>query len=299
MSIVAQRLVGLATCREFPELYEDDQPLIPALAQLGIEGVPMVWTDEDVDWSAFDAVVLRNTWDYSDDRDAFLVWIDHVASVTTLLNRADLVHWSTDKRYLRDLAAAGIPVVPTAFVEPGEAAASWAGAGFSAAEIVVKPAVSCGSRSTARHRADDDSDGIEQHIAGLLADNRVVMVQPYLEAVDTYGETALLYFDGVFSHAIRKGPMLVSREGSEWVEGLFLSEQIDPRVPSVQEREVADRVMAAIPGDVPVYARVDLIPTASGAPVLLELELAEPSLFLLQSDDAPGRFAAAIAARIA
>lgn len=290
--------VAIATCREFPELWEDDHPLIPALAELGITGVPKVWTDDDVDWSAFDAVVLRNTWDYSDDREAFLVWIDHVASVTTLLNRADLVHWSTDKRYLRDLADAGIPIVPTAFVEPGDVASSWAGAGFSAAEIVVKPAVSCGSRSTARHRADEDSDGIEQHIAGLLADNRVVMVQPYLEAVDTYGETALLYFDGVFSHAIRKGPMLVSREGSEWVEGLFLSEEIDPREPSEAEREVGARIMAAIPGEAPVYARVDLVPDANGLPVLLELELAEPSLFLLQSDDAPGRFAAAIARRI-
>jgi len=291
--------VAIATCREFPLLWEDDQPLIPALAQLGIEGVPMVWTDDDVDWSDFDAVVLRNTWDYSDDRDAFLVWIDHVASVTTLLNRADLVHWSTDKRYLRDLADAGIPIVPTAFVEPGADAGSWAAVGFTSEEVVVKPAVSCGSRSTARHRTDEDAVGIEQHVAGLLADGRVVMVQPYLEAVDTHGETALLYFDGVFSHAIRKGPMLIARDGSEWVEGLFLSEQIDPREPSAREREAADRIMAAIPGEPPVYARVDLIPDANGTPVLLELELAEPSLFLLHSDRAAGRFASAIAARIA
>ena len=291
--------VAIATCREFPHLWEDDQPLIPALAQVGVEGVPMVWTDDDVDWSAFDAVVLRNTWDYSDDRDAFLVWVDHVASVTTLLNRADLVHWSTDKRYLRDLAEKGIPIVPTAFVEPGASADSWAQAGYSSAEVVVKPAVSCGSRSTARHRTDEDVVGIEQHIAGLLADGRVVMVQPYLEAVDTHGETALLYFDGVFSHAIRKGPMLIARDGNEWVEGLFLAEQIDPREPSAREREAADRIMAAIPGEPPVYARVDLIPDANGTPVLLELELAEPSLFLLQSEHAAGRFASAIAARLA
>ncbi len=291
--------VAIATCREFPLLWEDDQPLIPALAQVGIEGVPMVWTDDDVDWSDFDAVVLRNTWDYSDDRDAFLVWIDHVASVTTLLNRADLVHWSTDKRYLRDLADAGIPIVPTAFVEPGADAGSWAAFGFTSAEVVVKPAVSCGSRSTARHRTDEDAVGIEQHIAGLLAEDRVVMVQPYLDAVDTHGETALLYFDGVFSHAIRKGPMLIGRDGGEWVEGLFLAEQIDPREPTVHEREAADRIIAAIPGEPPVYARVDLIPDANGTPVLLELELAEPSLFLLHSDGAAGRLASAIAAGIA
>lgn len=291
--------VAIATCREFPLLDEDDRLLIPALAQLGIEGVPAVWTDEGVDWSDFDAVVLRETWDYSDARDAFLDWVTGVASVTTLLNRADLVRWNTDKRYLRDLVAAGIPVVPTAFVEPGDDPGTWVSAGFASAEIVVKPAVSCGSRGTARHRVDEDVDDIAQHITGLLTENRVVMVQPYLEAVDSDGETALLYFDGVFSHAIRKGPLLARGEEGERVEGLFLREQIDPRVPSAQEREVADRVVAAIPGDVPLYARVDLIPDRDGSPVLLELELTEPSLFLLHDDRAAGRLASAIAARIA
>ena len=299
MPIVAPPLVGLATCREFPLLDEDDQLLIPALARVGVDAVPVVWTDDSVDWFAFDAVVLRETWDYSEVRDAFLAWIDRVAAQTLLLNRADLVRWNTDKRYLRDLAAAGIPIVPTHFVEPGDDPRSWASAGISSAEIVVKPAVSCGSRGTARHHVDDDGEAIEQHIADILGEDRVVMVQPYLEAVDTDGETALLYFDGVFSHAIRKGPLLARGAESERVEGLFLREQIDPREPSAREREVADQVVAAIPGDVPLYARVDLIPDRDGSPVLLELELTEPSLFLLHDDNAAGRLASAIAARIA
>ena len=299
MSIVAQRLVGLATCREFPLLDEDDQLLIPALARVGVEAVPAVWTDDSVDWSAFDAVVLRETWDYSEVRDAFLDWVARVNSVTTLLNPADLVRWNTDKRYLRDLAGAGIPVVPTVFVEPGDDPGTWVSAGFESAEVVVKPAVSCGSRGTARHHVDDDGEAIEQHIAEILGDDRVVMVQPYLEAVDTDGETALLYFDGVFSHAIRKGPLLARGEEGERVEGLFLREQIDPRAPTAQERDVADRVLAAIPGEAPLYARVDLIPDRDGSPVLLELELTEPSLFLLHDDHAAGRLASAIAARIA
>ena len=117
--------VALATCREFPDLDHEDRLLIPALARLGIDAAPSVWTDEDVDWGSFAAVVIRETWDYSDDREAFLSWADRVAAVTTLLNPADVVAWNTDKVYLRELEQAGVPVVPTLFLEPGDDAAAW------------------------------------------------------------------------------------------------------------------------------------------------------------------------------
>jgi hypothetical protein len=124
------------------------------------------------------------------------------------------------------------------------------------------------------------------------------MVQPYLDAVDTLGETALIFFDGVFSHAIRKGPLLARGIEGDKFEGLFVQEQIDPREPSDAERRVARQVIDAIPGGPCLYARVDLIPAASGEPVLLELELTEPSLFLSHSAGAPDRLAAAIARRV-
>jgi hypothetical protein len=121
------------------------------------------------------------------------------------------------------------------------------------------------------------------------------MVQPYLAAVDGYGETALLYFAGRFSHAIRKGPML---DGPDLgVPGLYKAEEISARVPTPAERAVADRVLAASAAD-PLYARVDLIPGPDGAPLLVELELTEPSVFLAHGDGAAQRFAEAIAARL-
>ena len=291
--------VALATCREFPELDHEDRLLIPALARLGIDAHPAVWTDEDVDWSSFDAVVLRETWDYSDDRPAFLAWVDRVAGVTRLLNPADVVAWNTDKRYLRDLAAAGMPVVPTTFLEPVDDAATWLPQGeFS--DVVVKPAVSCGSRDTVRYHTGDPLDSAEQHVRRLLDEQRTVMVQPYLDAVDTIGETALLFFDGEFSHAIRKGPLLARGVEGEKVEGLFVQEQIDPREPTEQELAAATRIIGCIPGGVErvLYARVDLIPGPDGAPLLLELELTEPSLFLSHDAGAPDRLAEAIARRI-
>lgn len=289
--------VALATCREFPDLDDEDRLLIPALADLGIEAVPAVWTDGDLDWSAFDAVVIRGTWDYADDREGFLGWAERVQAVSRLLNPADLVAWNTDKHYLRELAAAGLPVVPTRFLEPGQPFASWLPDG-AYDDVVVKPAVSCGSRDTMRYHMGDSLEPVGEHIDRLLAEQRSVMVQPYLDAVDTVGETALLFFDGVYSHAIRKGPLLARGVEGEKVEGLFVQEQIDPREPSARERAIAEAVVARIPGGAPLYARVDLIPSADGEPLLLELELTEPSLFLSHAAGAPERLAAAIAQRL-
>ncbi len=291
--------VALATCREFPLLDDDDRLLVPALDAVGITGVPAVWTDDGIDWASFDAVIVRETWDYSQDRPAFLDWIRRVSDSTLLLNPASVIEWNTDKRYLRDLVEAGLPAVPTIFLEPGDDPAGWRPFdGYS--DFVVKPAVSAGSRDTMRYPADAALGAARRHVQSLLDADRVVMLQPYLEAVDTVGETAVLFIGGEFSHAIRKGPLLARGVEGARVEGLFVQEQIDPRDPTAQERAVSERVVAAIPGglDATLFARVDLIPAPDGAPQLLELELTEPSLFLLHSEQAPARLAAAIAARV-
>jgi glutathione synthase/RimK-type ligase-like ATP-grasp enzyme len=258
-----------------------------------------VWTDEAVDWSAFDLVVLRETWDYAERHDEFLGWLAAVSAVAPMLNPADVIAWNTDKRYLRELASAGVRVVPTRFLEPGDEAASWA-QDLAGTDVVVKPAVSCGSRDTSRYEATADAAEALAHVSRLLDEDRTVMVQPYLDAVDTAGETALLYLGGTFSHAIRKGPLLPRGGPGELVGGLFAEENIDQRTATPQERAVAEQVVSLIPGgpDRLLYARVDLIPSETGEPMLLELELTEPSLFLRFDDAAAGRLAGAIAARV-
>ncbi len=298
-------LIAIATCAELPDLDEDERRLIDALLELGAEAQPAVWDDPSIDWGSFDAVILRATWDYSRRLEEFIAWTRRVASVTALLNPADIVEWNTDKRYLSDLAAAGVPIVPTAFLEPsvlpGSAAdpVAWAPpAGF--AEFVVKPVVSAGSRDTMRYSPATSGDAPDLHVRRLLAAGEAVMIQPYLEAVDTIGETALVFIGGEFSHAIRKGQMLRRDTEGEKVAGLYVIEDIKPRAASPAERAVADAALAVIPGglDRVLYARVDLIPDASGAPVVLELELTEPSLFFQHDHTAAPRLAAAILARL-
>jgi glutathione synthase/RimK-type ligase-like ATP-grasp enzyme len=282
--------VALVTCADLPELDDDDRLIAPALAALGIEGVPAVWSDPAVDWAAFDLAVLRNPWDYTNRLGEFLDW---AAGVPVLANTREVVAWNTDKRYLGELAARGVPVVETAYVAPGEPVPALE------REVVAKPVVSAGSRDTERFAVGRDAE-LAAHVAAIHASGRVAMIQPYLERVEEAGETALLHLGGTYSHAIRKGALLTDDRALSG-EGLYVVEDIRAREPARDEREVAAAVMDDVQahfGEL-LYARVDLLRGDDGRPVLLELELTEPSLFLGTADGAPGRFAAAIAARIA
>lgn len=286
--------IAIATCAELPQLYPDDLLLAQALQDLGAQAPPMVWTDESVDWSSFDAVLVRSTWDYSLNRDGFLAWIRAVDSVTLIINPPGVHEWSTDKHYLVDLEAAGVAITPTTFVEPGTELTLWQ-AGISG-EFVVKPAISAGSRDAIRFVAGDLSTA-QRHVDFLIGQGRSVMVQPYLHAVDSVGETALIYLDGDYSHAIRKGAMLTVSGGA--VAGLFAEEQIEERTASAAEREVGDRALSVVPSNEPLlYARVDLIPDATGVPLVSELELSEPSLFFEQGGDAAERMARSVISRV-
>ncbi|WBB54060.1 hypothetical protein [Verrucosispora sp. WMMD573] len=286
--------VALVTCADLADLHEDDRLVVAPLAVRGIVADPVVWDDPAVDWARYDLAVLRSPWDYLFRRDDFVAW---AARVPRLVNPADVVRWNTDKRYLDELSAAGVPTVPTGWVLPGE---PWQPPATSG-EYVIKPTVSAGSRGTGRYDLADPEhrDLAVAHVRRLGATGRVAMVQPYLTAVDTVGETALLFLAGpaglTFSHAIRKGPILTGPEqGDEVLNG---AEEITARIAQPAQLAVAAQALAAVPGGSErlLYARVDLIPGADGAPVLVELELTEPSLFLAHADHAPRRLADAIA----
>jgi hypothetical protein len=281
--------VAFVTCAPVPELDPDDRLAAEALKALGVRVEPAVWDDPAVDWTAHDLAVLRSTWDYAGRRDDFVKW---AAEVPRLANPADVVTWNTDKTYLRDLAGAGLPVVPTRWLAPGQPYRL-----PDRGEWVLKPSVSCGSRDTGRY---DLASAEHRRLATrlvdrLLAAGRTVMLQPYLAAVDAVGETAVIHLGGRHSHAVRKAALLHGPHLGG--DALYLAEQIDPRPATPAEREVAEAVLAAVPGgpDRLLYARVDLIPAPDGTPTLLELELTEPSLFLGHATGAPDRFARAVA----
>ncbi len=218
-------------------------------------------------------------------------WAHGLNGVTTIANNAETLAWSTDKRYLLELAGQGVPIVPSIFIEPGQPSTHE----LLTVEHVVKPAVSAGSKDTLRLSPGESERSIAL-VERITSGGRTALIQPYLAAIDTDGETALLYFDGKFSHAVCKAAIL--KPGADLVEGLFAMEAITPRDASEAELAVAKRALAAIPGDdMPLYARVDLLPSDKG-PIVLELELAEPSMFLTYAEGSVELFADAILARV-
>ena len=296
--------IAIATAIAAAGMDDDLVPLRAACLAAGIDAWVLAWDDATVGWARFDAVLVRSTWDYTERLDEFLGWCARVQADTELLNPLALLRWSTDKHYLDDLAAMGIPTVPGVFVEPDAdplpALQSFL-ARYPDPEYVVKPAISAGARDTQRYaRLQEFAAG--NHVARLLDAGRSVMLQPYLDKVDTEGESGLVYIGGQFSHAIRKAPRLLpgNLAGSEAIA----AETVTCHEPATDELALAEATMAAISRHPalghaePIYARIDLIRDAGGGPCVLELELVEPSLFLPLVPAASGRLAAAVLAHL-
>jgi hypothetical protein len=276
--------VALATCVRKPEPDPDEEPLALALARAGADPQVVAWDDPAVRWDEFDVCVLRSTWNYPQRAEAFLAWADRVARATRLWNPREVVGWNVHKGYLRELAERGVPVVDTVHVPRGAApslARLLAGRGWR--QAVVKPAVSAASFGTWRvGHVDADT---QARFAGDVA-ARDTLVQPYMRAVEDHGERALVWIDGALTHAVRKSPRFAGQdEGAS--DALAIAED---------ERSVAEAALAPLVGQL-LYARVDVVRDDAGAPRVMELELIEPSLYLLQCPPALARLVAAITAR--
>ena len=201
-----ERHIALATCAELPDSDPDTQRVISPLAELGVSARAVVWNDPTVDWSAFDLVLIRSCWDYSGHHAEFLRW---ASEVPRLANTAAVLAWNTDKCYLGQLDALGVEVVPTTWVHPHDA---WhpPAPEEGTTRWVIKPAVSLAALDTGRYDLSDPTHRrlAVEHVRRLQRAGRTVMVQPYMERVDSDGETSLVVFGGQFSHAMRKAAVL-------------------------------------------------------------------------------------------
>ncbi len=265
--------VALATCAAYPELDIDDQLLIDPLRALGVDTTIAIWDEPSIAWEQYDLVLIRSTWDYTQHHSAFLSWAEQVQERTQLANPLPVLSWSSQKTYLRDLERSGVPIVPTEFIAPGQ---SWR---YPDGEFVIKPTISAGSRDTFRFSASRTAEG-DQAIAAMHARGQVAMIQPYFASVDVRAETAMIFIAGEFSHAVSKAALLTVDQSTQIFErGLFLREKIAARTPRPEQLAVARAALSCAP-DGWLYARVDVIDDADDSPVVLELEMVEPSLFL-------------------
>jgi len=275
--------IALATCEELPDLDPDDQPLVDLFHKAGFEATPTIWSDPTVNWSDFDHIIIRNTWDYTNRLAEFLAWAK--ARESRIQNSYEIILWNSNKIYLNELASAGFPIVNTQFV--CDLAGTWESP--LSGDFVVKPTISAGSKDTMRFPTSDPASlhNAQDLIGRIVSQGKTAMVQPYLATVDEIGETALLFISGEYSHSVRKGPLLTPNTQAHLEHGLFLKEDISPRLPRFEQRELATAVMAFVSErfGTPLYARVDLLEDKEGNPVILELELVEPSMFFVTAPE--------------
>lgn len=287
---MAPRVV-IATCNPLPAFDPEHQPIIDALATHGVQTEVVAWDAKAYDWSLADLVIIRSTWDYHRRRDEFIAWAEIVARASKLWNPYEIVRWNSHKRYLEELREQGVPTVPTFWLNQGEAhdlSAFFNGTEW--AHAVIKPAVSAGAENTRRFSRDERLSA-EEHIKQITATSDA-MLQQYLPSVETYGERSLIYFGGTFSHAVLR-PAMLAKDRPQTAAIELTSAVAATR----DERQAAKLVLSKVRWPW-LYARVDLAPGPDERPMLMELELIEPSLFLRHAPAAAERLAEEIRKRL-
>lgn len=288
--------VAIASCRRVStagpmDLYPDPDaaPLRQALERLGATTMAVSWDNPDLDWGSFARVVVSSTWDSVDRPVEYRAWAGTVSAVSVLVNPARVIEWNLDKQHQKGLADAGVPVIPTSWVEPHEA---W---DPPSVQFVIKPSISAGGRSTARYASTDARQAIA-HLRSLQEAGQTVMVQEYMESIERDGELDLVFIDGEFSHAVHKKPALRLGEGivdRPW-ERMAWSGVATPNSEQFSVALESMRIVSEILGEVPTYGRVDLVGGPEGDPLVLEIELIDPYLSLDMVPEAASRLADSI-----
>lgn len=284
--------IALATYAAFPDLPADDQILERAFQHRGVSARPVLW-DAPIDWSGFDAVVVRSCWDYHLRHPEFLSWIERVEGArATLHNAPSILRWNSDKRYLRDLERSGLDVVHTRWSDESPAAslaAVLAEEGWD--EAVIKPAISASANDTWRVPAREAAAWEDRYRA--LTRRGPALIQPFVPEVSRDGEWSLVFIGGEFSHSMLKRPAPGDfRVQTEW-GGTQEAVATDPAVV-----RTARRVLERIPGELPpAYARVDGCVVA-GRFRLMELEVLEPTLYFTEAPEAAERLADLVLERL-
>jgi hypothetical protein len=278
-------MIGLVTCPRNPRLTDDDRPLIGELGALGASATPVIWSDPEVRWRDFDALVLRSCWDYHLRPDEFRRWPEHVErDEMPLWHPASIVRWNMHKRYLHELGARAVLVPDTEWLRAGDNVTLTAVLNMHGwTEAIVKPAISASAMDTWRTSSSLAKD--EKRFAEQLRRSDL-LVQTIVPEVATEGEWSLTYIAGAFSHAMLKRP-------SPWdfrVQLDYGGSAVPVRAPDPIVAAGAD-IVAKIPGLL-LFARIDGVVTPSGF-MLMEAECIEPQLFFEQAPGARTNFARA------
>ena len=255
----------------------EDARLQEYLGQKGLDIKYEIWTNPEVNWLQYEAVILKSPWDYFDKADIFQNWLEVLDQLKVkVLNPTDIVRWNMRKEYLLDVEKAGFPIVPTRIIRQNE---SFQATPFfeiwETENLIVKPVISGGAKNT--FSISQRNGGIYEEQINSLLQKEAFLAQPFMPEIQTTGEWSLLFFNGSFSHCVLKKP----RNGDFRVQHYF-GGAIIPTIPPAAVLDYAQQLVQQFaPGC--LYARVDGV-ESNGEFRLMELELIEPLLYLLYAE---------------
>lgn len=274
---------ALATFKDEPNLFHDEAPLIPAFKKRNIRAVPVIWNSPIVAWSEFDVVIIRNTWDYHQQPQAFLTWLANLERLNIpVINPPDLMRWNMDKRYLKALS--DIRIVPTIFCEDDSINLGRILQKHQWEQVVVKPIISASGENTWQVSIDT-AEAFQQDFQRVITQFGA-MIQPFMPQI-VEGEWSFVFFNGDYSHTVLKIPPQDSMFTHE-ERGATL-QLIEPAPTLIEQAKKVIEASYGITGIMPAYARVDGILDNKNF-MLMELECVEPELYFSRCDGAAERF---------
>ncbi|MCF7506328.1 MULTISPECIES: RimK family alpha-L-glutamate ligase [Vibrio] len=282
--MLATKKVALVSDSDSLAVDYDMPYILDAFKRTDVEVDVIFWDSPNHDWAMYDVVVLRSPWTYMEKIEPFIEFCQQVENCSVLLNPLSVIRWNSDKSYLKQLEKQGVPIVPTEIIysetEIQAAVANLQDNYWKVHEVVIKPTVGAYSFGVIR-LSIEDLDKITQHVRYLLGLGKGVIIQPYLHTIEEHGETNMIYFDHTYSHAIKKEPLLAQRGETKTPDMEFRK----LKEANSEEKALAKRILRLVQSNLGLsqpllYARLDFIEGKNGRPLLLELEITEPSLSL-------------------
>lgn len=278
--------IALLTCEKLPELTQDDRLLIPALAKSNIKATAVIWDDKTVNWSDFDYLIFRNTWDYFEKETEFNLWLDQIEQLgIKTLNSIGIIKKNKHKFYLREMEKQGIKILPTIFIDKTELLDLHKTMPSHWKKAVIKPAFSAGSYQTEVFELNDVQKINTDY--KIIASEKELLLQEFMPEIQTLGETSFIFFNKKFSHAVNKKPIA----GDFRIQVQF-GGQYTLTYPNAGPIEKAQQIVDTFTGEL-LYARVDGI-VIQDELHLMEVECIEPDLYFNLSEGSLDRFIKAL-----
>ncbi|MFC3414396.1 ATP-grasp domain-containing protein [Algoriphagus hitonicola] len=269
----------------------EDEILSGILTDLGFTNEIVPWSDPQADWTQYSTLLIKSVWDYFDYYPEFLNWLEKIKDLgIPVLNDLDTIRWNSSKSYLLEIAEKGFPVISGMLLEKGKLPNNEAIREQIQQEmVVVKPLVSGGAKNTFKISLSD-WDNFLPKLTPLLEDESF-LVQPFVAEVAEVGEYSLLFFNGVFSHAVLKTPAKADFRVQHYFGGTIKVIEPDPEMLESAKRLIREFAPNSL------YARVDGV-LVNGEFHLMELELIEPYLFLALTPEAIPNYITALRERL-